>query len=250
MVSVLRVFILSLLALFYSLIAVQAAEHNDLDGILEPSEVVELSSQVPGILEEIMVERGDIVKKDQVVARLRAGVEKAAVDLARARVEFGKRKAVRNEDLYKKQLVSIHDKDELETEIQINELQLQEAIESLELRTIHSPIQGIVLKRSHAPGEYVGETDSILTIVSINPLYVEVIVPLERFGTIKKGIRAQVSPESPVGGMHIATVTIVDQIIDAASGNFGVRLELANPRYQIPAGVKCKVHFLYSKKNK
>ena len=29
--------------------------------------------------------------------------------------------------------------------------------------------------------------------------------------------------------------------MDAASGMFGVRAELANPQFRIPAGLKCKV---------
>ena len=240
----LRVFAGALLVLLFAAVAAPGEEYDDLDGLLEPSEVVEVGSQVPGILEEVLVERGDRVQKNQVLARLKAGVERAAVDLAQARVEFGKRKAIRNEDLYQKQLISIHEKDEIETEIQISELQLREAIERLELRTILSPIQGVVVKRLHAPGEYVGEVDSILTVACINPLNVEVIVPVDRFGTIKRGMKAQIRPESPIGGVHLAKVTVVDQVIDAASGNFGVRLELPNPLYQLPAGVKCKVLFL------
>jgi membrane fusion protein (multidrug efflux system) len=240
----LRVLAGSLLALLFTGVVAASEQYEDLDGLVEPSEVVEIGSQVPGILEQVLLERGDRVEKDQVLARLKAGVEKAAVDLARARVEFGERKAVRNEDLYQKQLISIHEKDEIETEIQISKLELQEAIERLDLRTIRSPIQGVVVKRSHAAGEYVGEADSILTVAAINPLNVEVIVPVDKFGTIKKGMQAQIRPEPPIGGVHLATVTIVDQVIDAASGNFGVRLELPNPLYQLPAGVKCKVRFL------
>ena len=240
----LRVFAGALLVLLFAAVAAPGEEYDDLDGLLEPSEVVEVGSQVPGILEEVLVERGDRVQKNQVLARLKAGVERASVDLAQARVEFGKRKAIRNEDLYQKQLISIHEKDEIETEIQISELQLREAIERLELRTILSPIQGVVVKRLHAPGEYVGEVDSILTVACINPLNVEVIVPVDRFGTIKRGMKAQIRPESPIGGVHLAEVTVVDQVIDAASGNFGVRLELPNHLYQLPAGVKCKVLFL------
>lgn len=243
MVSVLRVFAGSLLLLLSTVVATQGAEYDDLDGLLEPSEVVEISSQVPGILDGIMVERGDRIEKGQVVARLKSGVEKAAVDLARARVEFGKRKAVRNEELYRKQLISIHDKDELETEIQIAELQLREAIERLELRTIRSPIEGVVVERSLSPGEYIGE-GHILTVACINPLNVEVIVPIERLGFISKGMRAEIRPELPVGGVYVGWVAIVDQVIDAASGTFGVRLELSNPAYRLPAGLKCKVRFL------
>jgi hypothetical protein len=57
------------------------------------------------------------------------------------------------------------------------------------------------------------------------------------------GMQAEVMPESPVGGVYEARVTVVDRVIDAASGMFGVRLELPNPSYHLPAGLKCQVHF-------
>jgi multidrug efflux pump subunit AcrA (membrane-fusion protein) len=40
-----------------------------------------------------------------------------------------------------------------------------------------------------------------------------------------------------------AKVTVVDRVVDAASGTFGVRLELPNPGYKLPAGLKCKTRF-------
>lgn len=230
----------------FSLISIAGARDSlsyDLDGIINPSDIVEVGSQVPGILDGIPVDRGDRVEKGQVVARLKSGVEKAAVDTTQAQVEFSKRKDARNEELYLKDLISIHEKDELETEIQISELQLREAIERLDLRVIRSPVQGVVTERTLSPGEYVGE-EPIMTIARMDPLYVEVIVPVERLGSIRRGMRAEVRPEPPVKGVYIAKVIIVDQVVDAASGTFGVRLELQNPSYQLPAGLKCKVRFL------
>ena len=225
-----------------SIAAVLNAQEEDLDGLIEPYEVVEISSRVPGILDEVAVERGDLVEKDQVLARLKDSLEKIAVKLARARVEFNMRRSERNEELYQAQLVSIHEKDELETEILINKMQVEEAVEHLAMRTIRSPIQGVVVERSRAPGESVG-ADPILTIARINPLNVEVIVPVERFGTIVKGMRVEVRPEAAVGGMYVGEVVIVNQVIDAASGTFGVRVELPNHDYKLPAGLKCKVRF-------
>jgi len=222
---------------------VMAIPAEELDGLLEPNEKVAISSQVPGILDEVLVERGDTVKRGQVLARLKSGVERAAVDLAKARVEFGQRKAVRNEELSKKQLISVHEKDELETEIQLARLELREAEERLNLRTIASPIQGVVIERLHAPGDYVGE-DAILTVAGIDPLNVEVVVPVALFGSIRKGMRAEVKPEAPLGGSHPATVVVMDRVVDAASGTFGVRLELPNPSLRLPAGLKCRVKFL------
>ena len=55
---------------------------------------------------------------------------------------------------------------------------------------------------------------------------------------------AAVVPEALVKEKLRAHVVIVDQVIDAASGTVGVRLELPNPDYRIPAGLKCTVSFI------
>lgn len=56
-------------------------------------------------------------------------------------------------------------------------------------------------------------------------------------------MRAQIMPEAPVNGAYEARVTVVDRVVDAASGTFGVRLELPNPGYKLPAVLKCKARF-------
>ncbi len=94
-----------------------------------------------------------------------------------------------------------------------------------------------------SPGE-LAQQEKILKIAQIDPLNVEVIAPVEMFGSIKTGMRAKVRPEDPVGRAYRASVKVVDRVVDAASGTFGVRLELPNPRHRIPAGVKCNVRFV------
>jgi membrane fusion protein (multidrug efflux system) len=239
---ILRIFMCGLLVLFFSVISAMSQDGLVFDGFIEPSEVVDVSSQAAGILEQVMVERGERIKKGQVIAKLNSDIEEAALELATARVEFAKRKVLRNEDLYQKQLVSIHDKDEMETELRILELQMREAQEKLEIRTICSTVDGVVVERYLSPGEYVGE-DPIMRTARIDPLYVEVIVPAEKFGMIKKNDRAEVSLDVPKQLEYNASVVIVDRVIDAASGTFGVRLILPNPDYLLPAGLKCKVKF-------
>jgi len=243
------------------------AKSAELDGLIEPYMVTDVGSGVRGIIETVEVDRGDFVKKGQVVATLQSGVEKATMELARARAEmntaikskeaqlaFSDRKKKRYEELYKKETIPFGEMDEAETTRMLAELELQEArdnkriaelelqrtTEVLERMFIRSPIKGVVVERFLAPGEFV-EEQPILKIAQIDPLNVEAIVPVEFFGSIKEGMQAEVHPEAPVGGIYTAKVKIVDQVIDAASGTFGVRLELPNPDYKLPAGLKCKV---------
>jgi membrane fusion protein (multidrug efflux system) len=247
---------------------------DDLECLIEPHEVVNLSSPVEGVLEKVYVDRGAIVKKGQVVAKLESNVEHATVTLARARAEmeaaiksseerlaFSNLKLTRSEKLLEKKLISVAELDEAQTEKRLAEMALVNAIDNkrlaeLELQranvalarhTIRSPITGVVVERFLSPGEYTSgqfKTDSpILKIAQVDPLRVEVFAPLSMRGQINVGIQAKVSIEAPVNSSHDVRVTIVDRVVDAASSTFRVRLELPNPNHRIPAGLKCKVRF-------
>jgi len=240
-----------------------------LDCVIEPYKTVELSSPVQGVLDEVLVKRGDSVKKGQVLARLKSGVERAGVNLAKARAEsvteikvtreryeLSKRNMKRVEELFQKDLVPINEHDEAITAVVVGELEvllaeerhhvaqleLERSIEVLKLRSIVSTIDGVVVDRYKSPGEYV-EDQPILKLAQVNPLNVEVIIPLPWLGTIQNGMTARVYPEKPVAGSYSAKVVIVDPVVDSASGTFGVRLELPNPRKRIPAGLTCDVKF-------
>lgn len=264
-------FILALTSIFFWLGATNVkAQSLEFDGLIEPAVTAKVGSNAIGILETIPVDRGDMVKEGQVVATLQAGVEKATMELAkakaeldatikgkRAEMEFAERSQQRKKELYEKKTLSSQEWDEAETKRILAELALNEALEAkriaeLEYKrsvevvkrmSIRSPINGVVVERLLSLGEYV-ETQPIMTLAQIDPLHVEVIMPVSTLGSVQVGMFAEVKPEAPVGGVYKAKVTIVDKVVDAASGTFGVRLELPNPDYKLPPGLKCKVHFL------
>jgi RND family efflux transporter MFP subunit len=204
--------------------------------------LVNVGSPVDGVLEQVTVNRGDQVRKGQVVAKLQSGVEAAAVTLSKARVEFARRKLERSETLYEKQLISAQDKDELVTEVRLHEAELKRDEENLALKTIVSPVDGVVVERRLAPGDVMRTDKSVvLKLAQIDPLNVEVIAPARYFKSVRAGMNGSVSLEPFFPGRHRAKVVVVDKVIDAASGTMGIRLQLPNPGNRIPAGIKCTV---------
>lgn len=216
---------------------------DEMECLLEPFMVANVGSPVEGTLSQVLVDRGSDVKKGQVVARLNSSVEAATVSLRAAQEDFGQRKVKRNEELFKKELISASEKDELETQTRLAALERKQQQEVLNLRTITSPLNGVVVERFLAPGDHVAQ-EKILKLAQIDPLNVEVIVPVELFGAIKPGMKGEVTMGSMVSGTYPASVKVVDRVIDAASGTFGVRLELRNPGNRIPAGIRCNVRFV------
>ena len=250
----------------------RAAWAADYDCLIEARQTVEIRSPVEAVIESIGVQRGDLVQKGQVLATLESGPERAALELARsraqmqgdikaaeARLELTRKKLVRAEELYKQNFVSVNTRDEADADHrlaveelrrarenrQLAELELKRTEELLALRTIRSPFAGVVVEVTQKPGEFATSNlkDPILKLAEIDPLYVEVILPVALYGKVKTGGRAEVFPEQPVGGRHAATVKVVDRVIDAASGTFGVRLELPNKNRAIPAGARCRARF-------
>jgi membrane fusion protein, multidrug efflux system len=213
-----------------------------LECLVEPHMVVNVGSPVDGVLEQVLVNRGDPVRKGQVVAQLQAGVEAAAVKLSQARVEFGRRRVERSDTMFQRQMISAQERDELVTEVRLREEELKRDEESLKLRTIVSPIDGVVVERRLTPGEFIRSDKSVVfKLAQINPLNVEVVAPAKLFSSVRPGMPARVNLAPFFSGTFQARVAVVDKVIDAASGTLGVRLELPNPDHKIPAGIRCSV---------
>jgi len=242
------------------------------DCMIEARQTVEIRSSVEAVIETVKVRRGDLVSKGQVVATLESGPERASLDLAKgraqnlgeikvseARVEITRKKLVRANELFKQNFISANARDEAEAEFnlaseellrakegqQLAELEAKRAAQVLALRTIRSPVTGVVVEVMRKPGEFgaISFKDPIMKLAEIDPLHVEAILPSGMYGKVKRGQRAVVTPEASIGGSYETTVSIVDPVIDAASGTLGVRLELPNRKGLIPAGVRCRVQF-------
>lgn len=237
--------------------------------LIEASAVAEVGTPVIGIIEEVLVERGDFVKRGQVLAQHENRVERAAVTLAqqkvansaelraaKSQINFAYRKAERTATLTELNFVSGQAREQADTEATMARMRLAQAVEQRDLavkelemaraqlqqRTITSPLNGVVVDRLVSPGERV-ENRPVFKIAQIDPLRVEVVLPAALFGRIAVGAVARVIPELPDSKTHEARVAIVDRVVDAGSNTFRARLSLPNPTQQLPAGVRCRVDF-------
>jgi len=229
---------------------------------------VQLGSPIAGLLAATLVDRGDNVTKGQVVAQLESSVDQATLALDKLKAandtaekveqadkELSQREMERKQFLVDQKIANLNSLDELQTKVREGELRVQQAqmdrkvaeltaersTRELALKSIRSPIDGVVIERKLSAGEYIYEQTSIMTLAQIDPLSVELVAPVDRYGTIKVGMVATVHARPPVGGAYPAKVEVVDPVIDAASNTFGVRLILPNPQHTIPAGIRCDV---------
>jgi RND family efflux transporter MFP subunit len=255
-------------------IALLAAAGNALGAgaigcLLEPERVADLGTPTAGVIRSMLVERGDHVRRGQVIAVLQDDIERATVDVAQSRaqadaevraahagVELAQQKRNRSNDLHKRGFISAQALEQALAETRVAEeklLQAREQKRSLEKesalarvrlgeRTIRSPIDGVVVERYFTAGERV-EEKPMVRVARVDPLRVEVILPSAMYGGVRAGSSGRVATDLPGMTPVTATVSLVDKVLDAASGTFRVRMLLPNPDGRIPAGLRCKVEF-------
>lgn len=261
---------LALIAWFLTFnLPVYAQDYTELDCLVKPEMYIELSSPVSGVLKSVLVNKSDKIKRGQILAQLDDSVEMARLDVAKQeaemdnlikakliRLEYAQRKEQRVAGLTRDNALSDQEYDDAVTEVAIaksellqtkldkkkNELKIILANSELQLKSIKSPINGIVVDRYLMPGESVNN-QPILQLAKIDPLLVEVVAPFELFGLIKQGMEVEIRPDLPVGSQYLATVSVIDRIIDAASGSFSIRLALPNPDGSLIGGTKCSARF-------
>ncbi|MCH9674714.1 MAG: efflux RND transporter periplasmic adaptor subunit [Gammaproteobacteria bacterium] len=245
------------------LVAQSASAQALQDCVIAPFMVVDVSSSEVGVLGAVYLEKGQRVAHGELVAALRTDVEEAAVLVAAARAtatadrelqqrqhEFLSRKQKRFDRLGLTRAVSGEALDEARTERTLAEMRVAKSLEEIEIarlqlerdrlslarRFVYSPINGVLVQRYKNVGEFV-EGDPIAQIAQLDPLRVEIVVPLSLFGQIQIGASVKVTPE--LATAREAIVTHIDPIADVASGTFGVRLSLPNPNQALPAGQRC-----------
>ncbi len=261
------------LLIFFGLVTPGAAQDpasKTFDCLMEPRFQVKISAGTAGILKDVLVDRGDAVHRGQLLAQIDDGVEAAADALARARaaddstlrsrqarLEFLARKRSRQEQLRAKGAGTEAAFDEADSDfrqatqdvaeavanLKIAALEANRTSEVVKLKSILSPIEGVVVDRTLYRGEYAYEQAPIMTVAQIDPLAVQVFLPVSFYPDVKVGMDADVFPEQPVGGAYKAHVDVVDSVFDARSGTFGVRLLMPNPQNHLPAGLRCRINF-------
>lgn len=241
----------------------------DLDGRLCASRVVVVAAPIDGLLEQVTCEVGDVIaagkeiaqldtRMQEIESRIAAARAERTSDLERARAAIADvtRRLERRSQLYAEGLLADAERDDLLTRRRLAEIDLAAAEEShalaqieheralaeLDRARVRSPIAGVVTKRFLSGGEAVTRNSpGIIELAALDPLEVEVVVPVEQLRDIAVGGAARVFPETGAPEGLAARIKSIEREVDTASATFLARLELPNPKLELPAGLRCRV---------
>lgn len=223
---------------------VQLSAHRQrlvLSGRTEADRKVMVTARTGGVLTDLKIRRGSVVKKGDIIAVLSDEAREAQVEQARAVVAQRRKELEARSKLIASGTLPRLELGNLESALKIAEAQLAQAEAEYERGLVRAPWDGII---NDVPVEVGGAAFSmqgreIAQLVALNPMLAVVEVAETRLGGIKVGDQAEI--RLVTGQTATGRVRFISKTAATATRTYRVEIEMPNPEGAIPDGITAEV---------
>ncbi|MGD8570359.1 MAG: efflux RND transporter periplasmic adaptor subunit [Gammaproteobacteria bacterium] len=210
-------------------------------GSLVATNGIEVSTEVNGIVSEIVFSSGQPVEKGQVLMKLDASVDNAALDALRAERRLTKIQFDRAKDLLKKRVSSKSEYDEAEARFDAARARVKQQEEVIKRKVIRAPFAGLAGIRQVDLGQYFEAGTPIVSLQALDPIYVDYTLPERYITRIIPGQQVKVTLDAVPGQVFSGEVSAVNSGVDTGTRTLKIRATLANPDNELRPGMFAEV---------
>jgi membrane fusion protein (multidrug efflux system) len=206
-------------------------------GTLDPAVDIRINAPAPEVLEAVLVQEGQAVKRGQVLARLSTQALGPQAASARAQRRIAQADYERMQSLYREGAVAARDVEAAEVALRNAEALEAAAVKRLEEATVRAPVDGVIAQRFHEAGDRVKDGDPLFRLVNIARLEFAATVPSQYVGEVRVGAPAVLTVTGLEGPGVTARVARINATADPATRQVKVYVEVPNVQGRIVAGL-------------
>lgn len=206
-------------------------------GSLSAINGVDLTSEVSGIVREIRFESGQVVKKGDVVVVLDTGVEQASLKDNQAKLKLAQINFDREQQLLKKNVTSQAAFDTRYAELKEAEANVESTQAKINQKTIVASFDGKLGIRNINLGEYISPGKEMVTLQSLNPLYVLFSLPEQYLNKVYIHQPIDVDVNLGDGRVVKGTITAINSKVDLRTRNILIQATIPNDDLSIYPGM-------------
>ena len=203
----------------------------------------EVTTEAAGIVRSLSIEPGQPVKAGTVLVQLNTSNELAVLRSLEAAAKLAGVQRDRWRELGKDKLVSQAEVEERSTTAATTLAQVEAQRALIAQKTIRAPFDGILGLRKVNLGQYVNPGDPIVTLQSMDPIFLDFSLPEQRVGEVLEGTRIRATVDALPGQVFEGKVTAIEPLVDASTRNFKVQATLPNPDNDLRPGTFAHVGF-------
>jgi len=222
--------------------SIDTAHQTRAVGVLAPRDEIRLSFKVGGVVERVLVESGDIVRKGQLLAELKRAEVDAAVAQATEAVDKARRDLERAKRLRADEVATEEQVENLTTAYTVARANAETAHFNARFARIEAPSDGIVFERTVEGGELVQAGQPVVVLGSTTSGWVVRIGLSDRdIVRVDAGTTAQVQFDAFPGRAFEGRVTRIGAASDRMTGTFEVEVEVQPEGARFARGLVAKV---------
>lgn len=206
-------------------------------GNVQANEMIELKSEIDGVVEEILFEEGQRVQAGQLLVRLDESKLSATLAQTEANYKLSQANYERAKELFDGSLISKQDFDQASASFEGNRATVDLFRRQLRDTKIKAPFEGVVSSRSISPGQVISRNSIITWVMDLDPVKVEIQIPERFLSAVAVGQQVAVKVAAFPNKSFFGKVYFVSPFVDPVNRTALIKAEVPNPDHELRPGM-------------
>jgi len=210
-------------------------------GTLRAMRGVDVTTEVAGLVRSIHFKSGDEVKAGQLLAQLNADSDVAFLRSLEAAADLANTVYERDKALLSAEVLSKAQVDTDAGDLKSKRAQVAQQLAVVQKKTIRAPFAGKLGISTVNPGQYMNPADKLVTLQTIDPIYVDFNVPQQQLPQLSVGQKITLTADAAPGQTFIGKINAISPRIDPATRNVMIEATLPNHKRELLPGMFASV---------
>ena len=203
---------------------------------------VDLSTEIGGLVLNVPIKSGLDVKEGDLLIKLNDAADLAQLEAMKAMADLAKVINERDKAQLAIQAISKNVYDTSTADMKAKRAQVDQQTALVAKKNLKAPFSGRVGIVTINPGQYVNPGDKLLTLQTIDPIYVDFTLPQSSAGTIKAGQTIDLQTDAFKDSIFSGKITAVSPKVDLNTRNIQIEAQISNPDKKLLPGMFANVN--------
>ena len=203
---------------------------------------VELSTEIGGLVQTVPIKSGMDVKEGELLIKLNDASDVAQLNSLKALADLAQVINERDRQQLEIQAISKNVFDTSKADAKSKQAQVEQQTALVAKKNLKAPFSGRVGIVMINPGQFVNPGDKLLTLQTLDPIFVDFNLPQSNAEQIQVGQEIVVTTDAFKGSSFTGKVTAVSPKVDTNTRNIQIEAQLANPDKKILPGMFANVN--------
>ena len=218
-------------------------------GSLRAVRGVDVTSEISGLVRTLHFQSGDVVEAGRLLVQLNADADIAQLHALEAAAELAETVYERDKKQLAIQAVSQATVDADSADLKSKKALAAQQAALIDKKSIRAPFAGKLGITTVNPGQYINPGDKIVTLQTLDPVYIDFYLPQQELSRLAINQRLSVSADGYPGQTFGGRIAAINPRVNSDSRNIQVEGVLSNPRQQLLPGMYASVEIAAGQKS-